>query len=197
MIKTIGILGMHGSREEHAAMMESLEYKTVLLREKEDYKNISGMILPGGESTSFGRLLEWTDTKKIFEQKILEEHLPVFGTCAGAILLSQKGSEYGINAIDIDVNRNAYGRQTESFSEDIVIKGIENNFQKFHAIFIRAPQINRIGKDLIVLAEYKNMPILVQDTTKNTLVSTFHPELTTDNRIHKIFADMVENHRVC
>ena len=131
MQKTIGILGMHGSREEHATMMESLGYQTILLREKKDYENISGIILPAGESTSFGRLLNWTDTKEIFEQKILQEHIPVFGTCAGAILLSQKGSEYGINAIDIDIKRNAYGRQVDSFGDEIFMKGIENNNEKF------------------------------------------------------------------
>ena len=187
--KIIGILGIHGSREEHAEKMQQLGFETIFLREKEDYKNISGIILPGGESSSFGRLLEWTETRKILEKKIKEEHIPVFGTCAGAILLAQKGSEYSLQALDIDIDRNAYGRQVDSFSDEVEIKG---NPEKFHAVFIRAPKITRVGEDIEVLAKEGNTPVLVRDNQKNILASSFHPELTSDTRIHEIFAKMIK-----
>lgn len=198
MKKIIGILGMHGSREEHAAMMHKLGYDTIFLREEKNYKNISGIILPGGESTSFGKLLKRTNTRKILEKKILQDHIPVFGTCAGAILLSQKGSDYCLKALDININRNAYGTQIQSFSDEINIKNFSS---PFHALFIRAPQIESIGKsaekNIEILAEYNNQIVLAHDIKNNILVSTFHPELTSDTRIHKIFADMVEKFSMC
>lgn len=189
--KIIGILGIHGSREEHAEAMQKLGFETVFLREKEDYENISGIILPGGESSSFGRLLEWTDTREVLRRKIVEDGIPVFGTCAGAILLAHLGSEYALDVIDIDIDRNAYGRQIDSFSDDIEIAALDNASEKFHALFIRAPKISRVGEHVEVLAKYNEKPVLVQDSQKKILVSTFHPELTKDLRIHKIFAEMI------
>ncbi len=191
MKKIIGILGIHGSREEHAEMMEKLGFETRFLREKEDYAEISGIILPGGESSALGRLLEWTDTRDILTKKIVEEGIPVFGTCAGAILLAHSGSEYALDSIDIDIDRNAYGRQVDSFSEEIEISGISNDSKKFHALFIRAPKITRVGNNIKILAEERGSPVLVQDFEKKILVSTFHPELTKDTRIHEIFAKMI------
>lgn len=191
MRKTIGILGMHGSREEHAQMMEKLGYETRFLRSKQDFSDISGIILPGGESTSFGRLLDWTGTKEVFQMKVLQEKLPVFGTCAGSILLAKEGSEYSIGALDITVDRNAYGRQIDSFSEEVTVK---NFLSPFHAVFIRAPKIAKVSEDLEILAEHDGNPIVVKDSERNILVSTFHPELTTDTRIHEIFAQMVEGY---
>ena len=186
--KLIGILGIHGSREEHAEAMQKLGFEIIFLREKEDYSEISGIILPGGESSSFGRLLEWTDTRQVLEQKILKEKIPVFGTCAGAILLAKKGSEYSLGAIDIDIDRNAYGRQIDSFSDEIDLAG---ESQKFHGLFIRAPKIVKIGESVEVLANYDGCPVLVLDNAQKILVSTFHPELTSDTRIHEIFAEMM------
>jgi 5'-phosphate synthase pdxT subunit len=189
MTKKIGILALHGSREEHAKAMEKLGYDIVFLREEKDFKNISGIILPGGESSSFGRLLEWSGIRNILEKKILEENIPTFGTCAGAILLAKKGSEYSIGAIDIEIDRNAYGRQVDSFSEEIEIRG---ESEKFHALFIRAPKIIATGESVEILAKERENPVLVQNSQKNILVSTFHPELTNDTRIHEIFAEMIE-----
>jgi len=189
--KTIGILGIHGSREEHARAMQRLGFETIFLREKEDYSEISGIILPGGESSSFGRLLEWTDTRQILTQKIFQENIPVFGTCAGAILLASKGSEYSLGAVDIDIDRNAYGRQIDSFSENLEISEIREESQKFHALFIRAPKIIRVGESVEVLAKHEENPVLIRDSQKKILVSTFHPELTEDTRIHEIFAEMI------
>lgn len=197
-MKKIGILGLHGSREEHAVAMKILGYKTVLLRKKEDFSDISGIILPGGESSSFGRVLKWSGLENILKEKILQEKIPVFGTCAGAILLAKKGSDYSIGAIDIEIDRNAYGRQIDSFAQDIIIQGEE---KKFHALFIRAPKIVKINTDRInredvesveILSKESENPVLVRDTKKKILVATFHPELTKDTRIHEIFVRMIE-----
>jgi pyridoxal 5'-phosphate synthase pdxT subunit len=189
MQKIIGILGMHGSREEHAEKMRSLGYGTIFVRSGKDFERISGLILPGGESTSFGLLLKWSNIQEIFAQKILQDRLPVYGTCAGAILLSKSGSNFSIGAIDIDVERNAYGRQIDSFKTDIFFPIFGNS--AFPSIFIRAPKISRAGTGCEILGEYEGNPILVRDTEKKVLVSTFHPELTSDNRIHELFSSMI------
>ncbi len=188
----IGILGFHGSREEHAKMMNKLGYECLFLRTPEDFLEICGIILPGGESGSFGRVLQWSGIREILKQKILKEHIPVFGTCAGSILLAQNGSEYSFGALDIDVERNAYGRQIDSFSTEISLMLPEEDYKKpFRAIFIRAPRISRVGKNCEIFATHNENPILVRDFSQKILVSTFHPELTTDDRIHKIFAEML------
>ncbi|MEI7510580.1 MAG: pyridoxal 5'-phosphate synthase glutaminase subunit PdxT [Candidatus Peregrinibacteria bacterium] len=184
----IGILGFHGSREEHANSMQKLGFQTVFLRTPEDFHDIAGIILPGGESGSFGRSLLWSGVREMLAQKILQEKIPVFGTCAGSILLAKNGSEYSLGAIDMDVDRNAYGRQVDSFSTEIVLPGEE---LPFHAIFIRAPKIIRVGQGCKILAEHAGNPILVHNSSQKILVSSFHPELTPDTRIHKIFAEMV------
>lgn len=180
--RTIGILGVHGSREEHALALKSLGAKSIFLRSPKDFTTIDGIILPGGESTSFGRLLQWSNLLEPLKNAIFKQNLPVLGTCAGAILLSSEGSEYGLGALDIEINRNAYGRQVDSFSENILL---ENDPQPFHAIFIRAPQILSCGKEVNILASYNASPVLVQQ--KNRIACTFHPELTHDFRIHERF----------
>jgi len=187
----IGILGVHGSREEHALALKSLGAPSIVLRSPEDFKKIDGIILPGGESTSFGRLLQWSNLLTPLKKAIFEQNIPVFGTCAGAILLSQKGSEYGLSALDIEINRNAYGRQIDSFSESIQI---DTDPTPFHAVFIRAPQILSCGKEVQILASYNKTPVLVQE--KNRLACTFHPELTKDFRIHDRFLSLCIKHSI-
>lgn len=182
----IGILGAHGSREEHADILHSLGVQTVLVKTPEDLNGLRGIVLPGGESTSFGRLIEWSGLQDALYTKIKDEKLPAFGTCAGAILLAKTGSEFAMNAIDIEIDRNAYGRQVDSFSEDIFISEIATEIS-FHALFIRAPQITSVGADAKVLASYRQKPVLVQSTTHPVLAATFHPELTLDARIHHYF----------
>jgi len=182
----IGILGIHGSREEHAEKMQELGCETVFLRNINDFENIDGIILPGGESTSFMLLLKKTGIENILKEYILERNIPTFGTCAGSILLSSFRTKNKINALDITIDRNAYGRQIDSFSDEIHIKGED---RLFHAIFIRAPQISRVGKNITVLAEYKKNPVLIE--YKNILAATFHPELTDDIRIHQLFLDSI------
>lgn len=186
MRKLVGILAAHGSREEHAHMMNTLGCDTIFLRSPQDFEGIDGIILPGGESPSFGRLLKWSNMRDIMIEYISERKVPVFGTCAGAILLAKTGSEYALKSIDMDIDRNAYGRQVDSFSDEIEIQGCNT---KFHGVFIRAPKITRAGENLTILASYNNDPILVQEG--NVLSSTFHPELTKDTRVHEIFLEMM------
>ncbi len=177
---------MHGSREEHAEKMQQLGCETIFLRNEKDFEGIDGIILPGGESTSFKLLLEKTGLEKTLKKYIDEKKIATFGTCAGIILLSSSGTKNNMNVLDIAIDRNAYGRQIDSFSDEIEIEGFS---KKFHAIFIRAPQIKSIGENIKVLARYDNKPILVQ--SENILAATFHPELTNDKRIHEIFYNMI------
>lgn len=184
----IGILGVHGSREEHAHHMQKLGFETRFIRKKEDGEGIVGLIFPGGESTSFGRLMDWSGIREMLIEKIVTEKIPVLGTCAGAILLSSAGSEYSMNVLDITVDRNAYGSQVDSFSDEVYIPILE---EYFHSIFIRAPKIVGYGPSVEVLAEYNNTPILVQNQEHTIMAATFHPELSDSLQIHRIFADMI------
>ncbi len=184
----IGILGVHGSREEHANHIHRLGAQTRFVRNSEDLKGIDGIIFPGGESTSFGRLMQWSGFAEVLTHKIVNEKLPVFGTCAGAILLSNSGSEFSMHALDIVVDRNAYGRQVDSFSEEISIPLFPD--KPFHCIFIRAPKIASVGANAHVLARYNDYPILVQSISHPILAATFHPELTDDARIHEYFLNL-------
>lgn len=185
----IGILGVHGSREEHAEKMQQLGCDTCFIRSLEDLEGIDGIILPGGESTSFGRLMNWSGIYTAIQNKIVKEHLPVFGTCAGAILLSASGSDFSMGALDIAVDRNAYGSQVESFSDEVFIPMFHDTF---HSLFIRAPKIVSVGESVEVLAEYNTSPVLVRSREFPFLASTFHPELTSDIRIHSFFLNMIE-----
>lgn len=188
-MRKIGILGAHGSREEHEKIMSRLGCEICFLRTQADFFEIDGIILPGGESTSFGRLIHWSGIESSLRACILEKKIPVLGTCAGAILLAFAGSEYSLGAIDIEVQRNAYGRQVDSFSESLYLI---NDPVPFHSVFIRAPQIVRVGENVEVLAKYNEQPVLVREN--NVLACTFHPELTMDDRVHRIFMDMIDKY---
>jgi 5'-phosphate synthase pdxT subunit len=185
---TIGILAIQGSREEHEQMLQSIkkpQINTIWVNTAQDLDQISGLIMPGGESTAIGKLLK---SKKIYEplrQKI-NEGLPVWGTCAGAILLANKGSEYSLKVLDIAIERNAFGRQLDSFIEPIAIPQISP--KPIEVFFIRAPRIKKVGSQARVLASLPETgePIMVQQ--KNILASTFHPELGSSNLVHEYFA---------
>jgi len=163
---------------------------TVEVRKKDGLENISGLIIPGGESTTIMKMME----RYSLVHTIKEMHLsgmPIFGTCAGAIVLSKEiiGSDQSsLGLLDITIERNSYGGQLESFETEAQIPELG---QPFEAIFIRAPRIKRIGEGLNTLSEYKGDPIMVRDD--HALVTTFHPELTEDHRIHEYFIEMVSN----
>ncbi|MBA13917.1 MAG: pyridoxal 5'-phosphate synthase glutaminase subunit PdxT [Chloroflexi bacterium] len=177
-------------------MLDTLEVNSKEIRSKNPFKNIDGLIIPGGESTSIMRLIEIFDLKSEIIS-CAKKGMPIWGTCAGMIIVAQniihnesqdKVRKYDpLNLIDIDVNRNAFGRQIDSFEHDIDVEGLND---PYHSIFIRAPQVSRVGKNVEILASIKKTKpvILKQD---NILVSSFHPELTNDNRIHNLFMQMV------
>jgi 5'-phosphate synthase pdxT subunit len=183
---TMGIVALQGSFTKHAYAMGKLGIKSRVVRTPDDLKQIDGLILPGGESTTMSLLLQeenlWAALNKALE------HLPVFGTCAGAILLGQQISDDRVSCfgkIDYQAQRNAYGRQIESFSTALVIPKILDH--DFHAIFIRAPKFTQVSDQVQVLAHYGSEPVLLRQ--KNVLAASFHPELTEDPAIHRYFVD--------
>ncbi len=185
----IGVSGVQGDFREHKIALEKLGVEVIVVNKPEQLDEISGLIIPGGESTTMIRIMKKIGLFEKLREKI-KEGFPVYGTCAGLIVLAKKIENYpqeSLGVIDIDVVRNAYGRQVDSFDEEIEIKGLE---EKFKAIFIRAPKVVQWGSNVEVLAYLGNDPVLLKE--KNVLVSSFHPELTDDLRIHKMFLDMVQ-----
>ena len=186
-VLTIGVLALQGDVREHRRALERLGARTREVRKPRDLEGLDGLVLPGGESTAIARLLHesglWDELRERGH-----EGFPMYGTCAGLILLAREILEdrpEGLGLMDITVDRNAYGRQVDSFEADIEIEGIG----PFHAVFIRAPKVVRCGPDVEVLAEYDGSPVLVQQG--RLLASTFHPELTDDPRVHEHFLKLV------
>lgn len=191
MNKIIGILGMQGAIAEHQEILLQIPHtKTRIVKTAKDLDCIDGLILPGGESTAIGKLLDYFSLKEILQQKIISG-LPVFGTCAGLILLA-KNIENQINThlatMDITVKRNGYGSQLDSFSTSLLIPTIDKNMP-IPLVFIRAPYITKTDKDVQILATLDNKIIAARQ--KNMLVSSFHPELTNDLRFHQYFLSMI------
>ena len=186
----IGILALQGAFAEHERVLERLGVKNVELRNLEDFqkyqKELSGLILPGGESTTMGKLLRDQDMLIPIREAILSG-LPVFGTCAGLILLAKEitsQDESHLGTMDMVVERNAYGRQLGSFYTEAECKGVG----KIPMTFIRGPIISSVGKDVEILAIVDNQIVAAQE--KNMLVTSFHPELTDDIRLHQYFIEM-------
>ncbi len=189
----IGIIGFQGDVSEHAELLKKAANKLEVevsvheVRNRTQLDSVEALIIPGGESTTMFKLLKlYSMYDKIIE--LAKNGLPVMGTCAGLILISSKTNDErveGMGLIDTEIERNAYGRQIDSFMDDIDIKGIG----KYKAVFIRAPVISKPGK-ADVLAEYKNKPVMVGQG--KVLGLTFHPELTKDTRVHEYFIKMIE-----
>ena len=180
----IGVLALQGGFIEHIQMLQSLSAEAFEIRKKQDLsQEMDGLILPGGESTTIAKLLHDLDMFVELKQKI-HNGLPVFGTCAGMILLAKTiggQSDAYFEAIDITVKRNAYGRQLGSFFTDADFKGIGI----IPMTFIRAPYIESVGDGVDVLSEVENH--IVAARTNNVLVTSYHPELTKDRRVHEYF----------
>ena len=186
----IGILALQGAFAEHERVLERLGVKNVELRNLEDFqkyqKELSGLILPGGESTTMGKLLRDQDMLLPIREAILSG-LPVFGTCAGLILLAKEitsQNESHLGTMDMVVERNAYGRQLGSFYTEAECKGVG----KIPMTFIRGPIISSVGEDVEILAIVDNQIVAAQE--KNMLVTSFHPELNDDIRLHQYFIEM-------
>lgn len=160
----VGVLALQGAFIEHIKVLKNLKIKTIEVRNQTEINSVDALIIPGGESSVINQLLDFNLPK-----------IPIFGTCAGCIILSQLG------LIDIKIERNAYGSQLDSFEADL------NN--GFHGVFIRAPKITSIGKNVEVLAKHNDEPVLVRQG--KYLAATFHPELTNDTSIHELFLNMI------
>ena len=188
----IGVLALQGAFAEHRKMLEKLGIESFEIRKKSDLSNavnnndIDGLIIPGGESTVIGKLLYDLD---LFDdiKKLILEGLPVFGTCAGLILLAKEienDSRTYLGAMDIKVRRNAYGRQLGSFFTESEFKGVG----VIPMAFIRAPYISSVGKNVEILSEVDGNVVAAKEN--NILVTSYHPELNDDLKVHKFFAEM-------
>lgn len=186
---TIGILGIQGAFEKHAHAISSAGAKALIIKYREQLTSIDGLILPGGESTTISKMMGF----RISYDDILAygEKKPVFGTCAGLILMG-KGIDdprvHQLKIMNVEVSRNAYGSQKDSFVDDLSLDFDTN--RTFHAVFIRAPQIEKIGPDIRVLSYCENMPVLIESDLH--LGASFHPELTPDPRIHEYFIQKIK-----
>lgn len=186
----IGVLALQGSVKEHVDMLKKCRVEPVIVKLPRDLKEINGLIIPGGESTTLGKLMKEYGLDKTIKRRY-QEGMPIYGTCAGAILLAKEivdSKQPKLGLMDISIKRNWCGRQIDSFETEL------NIFDKpFRGIFIRAPVINSFHNGCKIIAEFENKPVMVEQG--NLLVSTFHPELTDDLRLHKYFIEMINNKR--
>jgi 5'-phosphate synthase pdxT subunit len=183
----VGVLAIQGDFAAHARVLERIGVTTVEVRRAAGLEEARALIIPGGESTT---MLKFIEEEKLAEPIIAFAHLgrPILGTCAGAILLAREvynPAQASLGLIDIGVERNGYGRQVDSF-----IAGVETAIGggPLEAVFIRAPRIKRVGPEVKILATLHGEPVLVRNA--NILAATFHPELTDDDRIHRLLVDM-------
>ena len=189
-MKRIGVLALQGAFIEHISMLRRLGAESLPVRSSQELAGLDGLVIPGGESTTMKHLLSVYDLQKRIS-RLIAGGLPVMGTCAGMILLAKRlsGAEQNsLATIDIDVRRNAFGRQVDSFETDLAMPALGE--KPFHAIFIRAPWIEHTGPRVEVLARLPDGPA-VAARQRNLLVAAFHPELTDDPRFHQYFVDMI------
>ncbi len=185
--KKIGVLALQGDFEAHGKALARAGADAVEVRSAADLRGIDGLVIPGGESSTMLKLLEMEHMLEPLREFGRER--PVFGTCAGAILLANEvvnPAQQSLGLMDIAVERNAYGRQLDSRIARLKPEGLEGDLE---AVFIRAPIIRRVGEKVKVLARYRGDPVLVEQGRH--LVATFHPELTDDERVHRLFLSKV------
>jgi 5'-phosphate synthase pdxT subunit len=182
----VGVLGLQGDFAEHLRTLRGIGAEAIDVRRPDQLDDIDGLIIPGGESTTIGKLAERYQIIPKLRERVAEG-MPVWGTCAGAIFIAKDvpGHPHPIAALmDISVERNAFGRQQESFEADLAVKGIGG--KAYHAVFIRAPKITSTGKNVETLATL-NDGTVVAAREGNLLATSFHPELTPDDRFHRFF----------
>ena len=191
MVK-IGVLALQGAVREHVFSIEACGAEAVLVKRAEDLKGIDGLILPGGESTTMRRLIDLYGMMNPLRIFAKEGH-PMFGTCAGLILLASSLVDYDqphLGVMDVKVERNSFGRQVDSFEAHLSIKDVADDFL---AIFIRAPHITEVGPSTKILCEHDGRIVMAQDG--QFLGCSFHPELTDDHRVTAYFVKLVEDFR--
>jgi 5'-phosphate synthase pdxT subunit len=182
----VGVLALQGAFREHREVLDALGVEAVEVRTPEQLGALDAVILPGGESTTMSKLLDTAELRAPLRD-LLADGVPVFGTCAGMILLARevvdgRPDQQSFGVIDVAVRRNAYGRQRDSFETDLDIAGLTGGFP---GVFIRAPRIEAVGDDVDVLARYDDHPVLARQ--RHVWVASFHPELSGDLRLHEWF----------
>jgi 5'-phosphate synthase pdxT subunit len=186
----VGVLALQGAFSAHARVLAELGARPVEIRTPGDLARVEALVMPGGESTTMSMLLE---SSGLFDPLAarLDAGLPVLGTCAGMILLATevldgRDDQRSFGMLDMAVRRNAYGRQVDSFEADLEVRGLDSTF---HAVFIRAPGVERVGPDVDVLAVHDGQPVLVRRGA--VTAASFHPELSNDRRLHERFLQEV------
>jgi len=199
---TIGVFGLQGDIEEHVTMTKlalsqmELEGQVIWAKTAEDVEHVDGLIIPGGESTVIGRLADYNRTLKAIKERIYDG-MPVLGTCAGLVMLANKVYDRVVGNVkqpilgvmDVAVERNAFGRQRESFETELKIPALGD--KPFRGVFIRAPAIREIGPEVEVLCDLNETIIAAQQ--HNMIAVTFHPELTDDTRLHQYFLKTIKD----
>jgi len=186
----IGVLALQGAFAAHSDCLTSIGVQSIEVRNPEQLKSVDALLMPGGESSTMSQLLESSGLFGPISSRIADG-MPVFGTCAGMILLASeildgRSDQRSFSAIDISVRRNAFGRQVDSFEATI-----KSSVGDFHGVFIRAPRIERVGDEVEVLGSINNEPVLVRQG--NVLAASFHPELSNDARLHEYFVSITAN----
>lgn len=187
-MRRMGVLALQGDVREHLHMFGSLGVNANPVKTPVQLQNIDGLVIPGGESTTIGKMSVRFGLLDPLKSAI-DEGMPVYGTCAGMIFLSSAvtdGDQPLIGALDVVVKRNAFGRQNESFEANLDVAGLGD---PFHAIFIRAPWLEKVGSEVEILSELDDHPVMVRQG--KILATSFHPELTGDGRIHRMFLDSI------
>lgn len=186
----VGVLGLQGDFREHARALEASGASAVVVKTPDQLAGVDALVMPGGESTTIGKLLDRFDLLEPLRDRATRG-MPLYGTCAGLILMAteiegRQDAPHRLGVMDLAVRRNAYGRQVDSFETDLDVDGLD---QPYRAVFIRAPVVERTGDAVEVLASVDGKPVLVRQGSM--LASTFHPEMTGDNRVHEMFVGMV------
>ncbi|MGB8404528.1 MAG: pyridoxal 5'-phosphate synthase glutaminase subunit PdxT [Mycobacterium sp.] len=187
----VGVLALQGDTREHLAALRDAGAEAITVRRLGELNSVDALVIPGGESTAISHLLRELELLEPLRSR-LADGMPCYGSCAGMILLASEIMDAGVpgrealplRGIDMTVRRNAFGRQVDSFEEDIDFEGIDGTV---HAVFIRAPWVERVGPDVEVLARAGGHPVAVRQG--RMLATAFHPEVTGDRRIHKLFVD--------
>lgn len=188
----IGVLALQGAVAEHIRMLELAGAEGISVKRTDQLNEIDGLIIPGGESTTIGKLMRTYGFMEAIRE-FSDEKKPVFGTCAGLIVIAKEiegQEEAHLQLMNIRVARNAFGRQRESFETDLTIQGIDESVR---AVFIRAPLIDKAGEGVDILSIYQDQ--IVAARQEHLLAASFHPELTEDFRMHSYFLDMVKQYR--
>jgi 5'-phosphate synthase pdxT subunit len=188
---TIGVLALQGDYDAHGRVLTELGAKAVLVRKPEQLDSLDGLVIPGGESSTFLKFLEREGFLERLRDFVTEK--PTFGTCAGAILLAhevQNPEQESLGTLDITIKRNAYGRQVDS---TIIESETSLGPEPLEMVFIRAPRITRTGQGVEVLATRDHDPVLIRQ--RHTIAATFHPELSNDHRVHELFLEQVRRHK--